>query len=368
MHRRFLGIVLGLVALLVSGGVAAAQPKLRVVASGLDNPRGLAIGPAGAIYVAEAGRGGSSPCVPSPEGDGEVCVGGTGALTRIAHGSKHRILSGLPSVANPDDGAEAIGPSDVALRRAGGGFFTVGLGADPAARAQLGPLGPDFGRLYRFTRKRHVRRVADIAGFEAANNPDGGEPDSNPNSVFNRRGRIAVVDAGGNDLLRVRKNGHISTLAVFKNRNVPAPPGIPGLPPVIPMQPVPTAVVVGPDGAYYVSQLTGFPFPPGLARIYRVVPGHKPKVVADGLTNVTDLAFGPNGSLYVVEIAKNGLLSGDTTGALIRIKPNGSRKTIVGDGLDAPYGVAVSPGGKIFVSNNSTSAGTGEVIRVKLRH
>ena len=69
MHRRFLGIVLGLVALLVSGGVAAAQPKLRVVASGLDNPRGLAIGPGGAIYVAEAGRGGTSPCAPSPEGE-----------------------------------------------------------------------------------------------------------------------------------------------------------------------------------------------------------------------------------------------------------------------------------------------------------
>lgn len=33
-----------------------------VVMSGLDNPRGLAFGPEGALYVVEAGRGGSGPC------------------------------------------------------------------------------------------------------------------------------------------------------------------------------------------------------------------------------------------------------------------------------------------------------------------
>jgi hypothetical protein len=36
-------------------------------------------------------------------------------------------------------------------------------------------------------------------------------------------------------------------------------------------------VVVGPDGAYYVSQLTGFPFPVGAANVYRVVPGSAPR-------------------------------------------------------------------------------------------
>ena len=35
---------------------------------------------------------------------------------------------------------------------------------------------------------------------------------------------------------------------------------------------MPTSVVKGPDGLYYISQLTGFPFIPGGANIFRVNP------------------------------------------------------------------------------------------------
>jgi hypothetical protein len=36
---------------------------------------------------------------------------------------------------------------------------------------------------------------------------------------------------------------------------------------------VPNSVAQGPDGAYYVGELTGVPFEAGAARVYRVVPG-----------------------------------------------------------------------------------------------
>ena len=39
-----------------------APAPCRVVMTGLDNPRDLAFGPEGALYVAEAGRGGDGPC------------------------------------------------------------------------------------------------------------------------------------------------------------------------------------------------------------------------------------------------------------------------------------------------------------------
>jgi hypothetical protein len=369
-RRCLLAPLLALVALLSLTGVSAAHSSsLEVVASGLDNPRGLDIGHWGQIYVAEAGRGGGGPCATDPEGM-PTCLGATGALTKIWHGKQRRVLESLPSLA-PAGGGNAIGPSDVSL-----GFFnaymTVGLGQNPAVRDGLGPLGQGLGKLYRISPFGRLREVADISAYEAAANPDGnteeGGIDSNPNSVLARPTRRYVVDAGANDLLRVGPTGRIRTVAVFPQRIVAAPPGIPDLPEgtEIPMQAVPTNVVQGPDGALYVSQLTGFPFPVGAANIYRVERrGGEPEVYASGFTNVTDLDFGPDGSLYVVEIATNGLLSGDPTGAVKRIPAGGGpAETIASEGLVAPYGVTVSHKGRIYVSTHSTEPGTGEVVRV----
>ncbi|MBN1528992.1 MAG: ScyD/ScyE family protein, partial [Thermoleophilaceae bacterium] len=150
---------------------------------------------------------------------------------------------------------------------------------------------------------------------------------------------------------------------------VAAPPGIPDLPPQLPMQAVPTSVVQGPDGALYVGQLTGFPFPAGAANVYRVVPGRAPQVYASGFTNIIDIAFDRRGNLYVLEIAKNGLLSGDPAGALYRVsRRGGAPKLVVGEGLDAPGGLAISRWGDIFISNHGVSSGTGEVVRLDYGH
>jgi hypothetical protein len=155
--------------------------------------------------------------------------------------------------------------------------------------------------------------------------------------------------------------GRIKVLAVFEPRFVPAP----GIPEPIPMQPVPTSVARGPDGALYVGQLSGFPFPVGGARVWRLAHGRQPEVVADGFTYIIDIAFDRHGRLLVLEIAHNGLLSGDPTGALIRVERDGSHTTLAGEGLVAPGGTAVARHGVIYVSNNTTSAGGGEVLRIR---
>jgi hypothetical protein len=360
-----LAVLAALCALVPAATAGAHRDKSpEVVASGLDNPRDLDVGRWGTVYVTEAGRGGSGPCVTNDEGTS--CAGATGAVTQIRHGEQRRVLEGLPSLA-PAGGDGALGPSDISLRRWGGAYLTVGLGQNPSARAQLGELGPAFGQLYKFSPWGHLRAVADISAYEAAANPDGGAFDSNPNSVTNAWGRLFVVDAGGNSLLRVHRSGEISTVAVFPDRPVTPPPGM-GLPDPFPMQAVPTNVVVGPDGALYVSQLTGFPFPVGAANIYRVEPGSAPSIYASDLTNVTDLAFDRHGNLYVVEIAANGLGSGDPTGALIKIRPDGSRETVLSEGLVNPYGVAIGDRGDIYLSNHGAQAGLGEVLRIKTHH
>ena len=80
---------------------------------------------------------------------------------------------------------------------------------------------------------------------------------------------------------------------------------------------------------------------------------------AEGLTTAIDLDFGPDGSLYVVEMRSVIGLSG----RVLRIAPDGTR-TVVADGLDFPTGVAV--GDRVFyVTNHGTSPGIGEVLRFR---
>ena len=133
--------------------------------------------------------------------------------------------------------------------------------------------------------------IANLAVYEARHNPDHG---AGPGAATGSRrstapptrpplsGRLAVVDAAANDLLWVRRSGAISTLAVFptqpekltnKERSaLGAPPSLHALA----VQSVPTSVTLGPDGARYVGELTGWPFRPGTSASGEWFPGTRP--------------------------------------------------------------------------------------------
>lgn len=187
--------------------------------------------------------------------------------------------------------------------------------------------------LYRVSRGG-IQMIANLSAFENTTNPDGGADDSNPFEVVALSEDTALVaDAGGNDLLVIDQDGNVDWVAVLPAELVstasaktlvgcPSPPPgfetICALPPMIPAQPVATGVAVGPDGAYYVSELKGFPAPIGESRIWRIAPGTRHAecgtspactVVADGFTSIVDLAFGPDGTLYVTEIDEAGWLA-----------------------------------------------------------
>lgn len=352
---------------------ASGGGELKVVAEGLDNPRGIGFGPDGALYVAESGSGGAGPCVEGPEG-GEACFGRTGAVTRITKRGQHRVLTGLPSLAE-EGGVAAAGPVDLGFSGRTGYLLVGNPGGGTETREQFGPAGRRFGKLLKVN-LHGIRAVADFPRFEENNNPDEGggalpgeEIDSNPNGLLVRHRSQLVTDAGGNDLLKVDHKGRISVVAVFPPRVVPAPPGIPDLPPEIPMQAVPTSVVKGPDGAYYVGQLTGFPFPPGGANVFRVVPGKAPKVYAGGFTNIIDIAFDKKGRLYVLEIATNGLLNtpeGELpVGRLVRVNKDGSRTTLASEGLAAPGGFVLGHR-HAYITNNSILSDAGQVVKVAI--
>lgn len=381
LHHLRLATVLGTAAatLAVSGSVApvsaASGTPLRqahqqatgdqartLVASGLDNPRHLAFDRRGRLFVAEAGRGGAGPCFPGPDG-ADVCFGTTGAISRIGRtGAHRRVATGLPSLAAAD-GSSALGPSDLLLGNRGRFVVSIGLGTNPARRTAMPAVGRrQLGTLTTGRFGSSARTVlADLAAYEAANDPDGAGPDSDPVG-FVRRGRgLVVADAGANDIVGVSRRGNVKALRTFGTRSVPSPFGGPA----INMQAVPTSVVRAPRGVLFVSQLTGFPFPAKAARIFRVAPGRPVEVYATGLTNVTDLAW-HRGRLYAVQLSDVGLAAETAlpSGSLVRVRP-GSTPITVADKLTAPYGVAIRRGAA-YVTTCAVCPGGGGVAKIRL--
>lgn len=364
---------LGLSLIAASGPPAQAGDRhggghsddVRTVATGLDNPRQLSVGPGNRIYVAEAGV--ADACEPIPGADpGFQACGLTGAVTEVRRHGQRRVVTDLPTMTFQ---GEVIGASDVAVR---GNRIDVLIGGLTGAASFRGDL-PDEYEIFGTLRSDRLRwgsldgddldLVADINAFEVANNPDGNEPpDSNAvGFAALGNGRWVVADAGGNALLRVGRGGE-RVVAVFPNgAPVPNPFG----PGVVEPQAVPTDVAIGPDGAYYVSQLTGFPFPDGGSTIWRVTRDGEVSAYATGLTLVTSLAWRGR-SLYAVQLDDANYLDGEHIGSVRRITRGGSEHEAVIDGLSAPYGIAVQ-GRSAYVTVDSISAGGGSVIRVDLR-
>ncbi|MFB9313973.1 ScyD/ScyE family protein [Nocardioides plantarum] len=233
-------------------------------------------------------------------------------------------------------------PPAVALGRHGTVFLLTGASSGPPedARAasvltadEVEPEPAAGATLYRWRPGWDAPRpFADIGAYQVGD-PDPADledlpADSNPFGLAALAdGSVLVADAAGNDLLRVDKHGDITTVARLLPRVVEVPEGLPELPPEaggplppagtpIPSEAVATSVTVGPDGAWYVGELRGFPATPGTSQVWRIKPGTvgatcDPEApwtgrctrYADGLTSVVDLAAGSRG-VYALELSK----------------------------------------------------------------
>ncbi|KAB7649129.1 ScyD/ScyE family protein [Polymorphobacter fuscus] len=356
MFHRIAAVSLALLA----AGPAFAGYAASTIMTGLNNPRGLAFGGDGALYVAEGGfldPGGTGPTTIIR--GVEYRFGETGSISRYDGGSQARIVNGLPSLSSTVTG-ETAGPQDIVFGADGTGYVVTGLGADPAVRiGALGsaPAARNLGSVLRFTGGGAPASVADVSAYEGANNPAGGPVDSNPYHVARLSDGFLVTDAGANALLRVGDDGSVGLVASFPGRDIGGG---------FPSDSVETGIAIGPDGNYYVAELTGFPFTPGAARVYQVTPGGAVSVFGTGFTNITDIAFGADGSLYVLELDADGLLGPGTDGALIRLAADGTRSTIFSRGLVTPTGLEIGADGSFYITNFSAAAGIGEVVRISM--
>lgn len=255
----------------------------------------------------------------------------------------------------------------------------------PLGRGEMFAItSPGFGgqgKLYRVSRGS-VRELADILAFESSVNPDGGIIESNPFDVAAVSGATAVVaDAAGNALLIVER-GVVDWIATLPNEVVstanatqifgcPAS-GAPacGLPAAIPAQAVATSVAIGPDGAYYVGELKGFPAPRGESRVWRVEPGTRHarcgaspacRIVADGFTSIIDLVFGADGRLHVLEIDEASWLAmelGQGIGGSVNACHTGTWACQqIATGLPMLTAAAVGRNGAMYVVTNALVPG-----------
>jgi len=321
---------------------AAPSPSFSVIARNLDNPRGLAAGPDGAIYVAEAGRAGKI-C----DKKRENCSGATAGVSRLSGGKAKRVVSGLPSFA-ADGGLFATGTHGVAIGADGTRYMANAGTLLCASRAPIAKaLRPFVGHVSVAKKSAKVSKPgADLQAYECKRDPDKTDKNSNPYAILAlANGHQLVVDAGANAVLDV-KGKTIKVVATIPSRKVKD-----GL-----QQPVPTSITKGPDGAYYVGTLDEAAGN-GNARVWRVVPGKKPTVYRDGFTGATGVAFDSAGNLYVTEFTTDWNEENAPSGAVAFVSADGTERKQLGQGtFFYPTGALIQDD-VLYVSNWSTMPG-----------
>lgn len=164
----------------------------------------------------------------------------------------------------------------------------------------------------------------------------------NPDTAIGRRieerSTVYVVDAGMNTITSVAAStGRSRVITRFPPLTNPLFPGLGG--PVT--DTVPTGIFARVDGTLLVSNLSGFPFAAGSAKIYSVNPAtgaFTPFI--EGLTTATNV-IEVGGAIYVLELSTNFLMG--APGRLLRFASSTATPTVVAGGLIGPTGLAYEP-------------------------
>lgn len=347
-------------------------PAVEVILTGLENPRGVAIGPAGELFVAEAGTG----------YDAVDPTLHTGKLTKFTdrnsdgdfddEGEADRWFSHLPTYnalqffkTHRD---EVNGPGDVLLHPDGRLFLTVDGGLDEIGLYEISPEG------------RVGRNLAQRSNMNGiAFGPD--------------QESIYAVESTANQLIEVTLEGERREILLFPTLDSG-------------QQAVPAGVTVDPrTGEVLVALFSGaavdeagevIPFVSGDAKVVRVDPetGEFTDEIT-GLTTAVDVTMDETGHVFVVEMTSAyadllptmfDLFDPEApplhggyerfSGRVTLYPAGGGSPRVLVDGLDMPTNIALGPDGALCVSTGQGTPGrpipgpdgptkiVGEVIRI----
>jgi sugar lactone lactonase YvrE len=311
------------------GATPTAEGPIAVIASGLTNPRGFGWSPDGTLYLALAGTGGETR-IPVIEGV-TFHIGLSSSVVTVADGCTTPVVLGLVS-ALWEEAGWIWGAMDVAF-----------LGSDPYVL--ISGAGPtwfspsSFSGVFKINGDGTMTLVADITNWLPQNPPALVPPDYNADgSLFDLEATadaLLLSEAVGGQLIKVTPAGEISRVADLSEGHL-----------------VPTGIAVDADGNAFVGFETTPPYADGASKVVKVTPDGTVSDVWTGLTAVTDVTFGPDGTLYAAEMA-----TGDpaaepyltpNTGRVVRQTGPDTLEAVVTD-LPYPVNLGFDAGGRLVI-------------------
>ncbi len=330
--RHILVVALVLGGLMPIVGLAHSDTTVRVVASGLVNPRGMAFNETDQLLVAIAGASGAT----------------AGVAAIDAAGCPMLTVDGLPSYRVVFGGP--VGVADVAFLDGALYFLLAGGNIDD---------GGMVNGLYRLEETGEATLVADVSSYIRDNavseRPGDYDTDGQPYAMLAMGDAFWVTEGNSNQLLRLGLDGTVSRVADLSAGH-----------------PIPTGIAPAADGGAYVAFFTAAPYREDASSVVQVAADGTVSEVWTGLTLVTALALGPDGALYAAEMATG--INPDDPGS---IRPGSGRivrqtgpdsMEDVASGLSLPVAMEFGPDGALFVASPAFGADNGEgtIVRVDL--